>query len=273
MEGIKKQSFKQMPVGLDNFNVRAKDIAVYLTMRQYENWKDHTTFVSMQTLADRMGLNKKTIKKCIDNLISDGYLSVIKSPGIPNKYKFEKTESFEGFSDEFINNNDLTPDQKGYLAIVQQYMNTSDGETGVVSLRDLDLAKLTHMSTRTIYSYNKDLENKGYLTIGYTSTPDHIEEGGCKHRVKVYDPKSYGQAILFALRNHESRLSDVEDKQQEQERILNTLALKVQQLEKQQVIKDNQIKALHDENIASKKTIRNLQNALNLKLEKQGCRL
>ena len=41
-----------------------------------------------------------------------------KRPGSSNEYAFNKTEKFEGFSDKFINNPDLTPDQKGYLAII-----------------------------------------------------------------------------------------------------------------------------------------------------------
>ena len=70
----KHESFKQMPSDLDNFNVRTKDIAVYLTMRQYENWQTHTTHVSVDTLSKKMGLGKSTIRKCIKNLVNDGYL-------------------------------------------------------------------------------------------------------------------------------------------------------------------------------------------------------
>ena len=35
-----------------------------------------------------------------------------------NEYKFNKTVNFEGFSDEFINNPNLTPELKGYLAMI-----------------------------------------------------------------------------------------------------------------------------------------------------------
>lgn len=114
----KHESFKQMPSDLDNFNVRTKDIAVYLTMRQYENWQTHTTHVSVDTLSKKMGLGKNTIRKCIKNLIDDGYISMKKVSGSSNEYTFNKTEKFEGFSDKFISNPDLTPDQKGYLAII-----------------------------------------------------------------------------------------------------------------------------------------------------------
>lgn len=262
----KYESFKQMPSDLDNFNVRTKDIAVYLTMRQYENWQTHTTHVSVNTLSKKMGLGKSTIRKCIKNLVNDGYLSMKKIPGSSNEYAFNKTEKFEGFSDKFINNPDLTPDQKGYLAIIQQYMNTSDGERGIITLRDMDIANLTHMSRQSIYNYNRELQDKGYLVIGNSNLPDNIENSGCKSKVKVYDPKAYGQAILFTLRDHENRITDVEDN-------MRILVAKVENLERQQQIKDQQIDNLRKENISGKKTIRNLTNALNLKLQRQGCRL
>ena len=84
--------------------------------------------------------------------------------------------------------------------------------------------------------------------------------------MKVYDPKAYGQAILFTFRDHENRITDVEDN-------MRILVAKVENLERQQQIKDQQIDNLRKENISGKKTIRNLTNALNLKLQRQGCRL
>lgn len=52
----KHESFKQMPSDFDNFNVCTKDIAVYLTMCQYENWQTHTIHISVDTLS----------KKCLE---------------------------------------------------------------------------------------------------------------------------------------------------------------------------------------------------------------
>lgn len=69
-------------------------------------------------------------------------------------------------------------------------MNTSDGERGIITLRDMDIANLTHMSRQSIYNYNRELQDKGYLVIGNSNLPDNIENSGCK--VKVYDPRAYG---------------------------------------------------------------------------------
>lgn len=111
MEQKTNISFKQLPSNLDNFHI---GVAVFLAMRQFENWETHSTYVSIDKLAEKCGLTKNTVRKCIKNLILDEYLILIKRPGLSNEYKFNKTVNFEGFSDEFINN----PDLKGYLAMI-----------------------------------------------------------------------------------------------------------------------------------------------------------
>lgn len=56
----------------------------------------------------------------------------------------------------------------------------------------MDIASLTHMSRQSIYNYNRELQDKGYLVIGNSNLPDNIENSGCKSKVKVYDPRAYG---------------------------------------------------------------------------------
>lgn len=50
MEQKEKISFKQLPSNLDNFHVGVRDVAVYLTMRQFENWETHSTYVSCREM-------------------------------------------------------------------------------------------------------------------------------------------------------------------------------------------------------------------------------
>ena len=266
MEQEVNVSFKQMPTGLDNFHVGVKDIAVYLTMRQFENWKTHGTYVTIDKLSQVSGLSKGTIRKCIKNLILDEYLILIKRPGLSNEYKFNKTLNFEGFSDEFINNPGLTPGLKGYLAIIQPYMNTSDGQYGVIGMRDLDLAKRTHLSRKTIYTYNRQLQELGFMVNGKSHLPDIIENSGCKGNVKIYDPKSYGQAIIFALRNHEERLNDIQDEQQIQRKTIEDLTAEIRDLKRRQAVSDLKNQKLHEQNAELLKTNKKLYDALNIDL-------
>lgn len=72
-------------------------------------------------------------------------------------------------------------------------MNTSDGQYGVIGMRDL--AKLTHLTRKTISIYNNQLQDLGFMVNGRGTMPDVLESGGCKSNVKIYDPRSYGQAV------------------------------------------------------------------------------
>lgn len=109
-------------------------------------------------------------------------------------------------------------------------MNTSDG---VIGMRDL--AKLTHLTRKTISIYNNQLQDLGFMVNGRGRVPDILENGGCKNNVKIYDPRSYGQAVLFALRNHEDRLNDIQD---EQRKDIEELTAEIKNLKLQQAISD-----------------------------------
>lgn len=170
-----------------------------------------------------------------------------------NEYKFNKTVNFEGFSDEFINNPDLTPELKGYLAMIYEYIRWS-----VWHYRDADLAKLTHLTRRTILTYNNQLQDLGFMVNGRGTMPDVLENGGCKSNVKIYDPRSYGQAVVFVL---QSRLNDIQD---EQRKNIEELTAEIKNLKRQQAISEQRSQKLHDENKELLKTNKRLYDALKL---------
>lgn len=139
-------------------------------------------------------------------------------------------------------------------------MNTSDGQYGVIGMRDADLAKLTHLTRKTISIYNKQLRDLGFMVNGRGRVPDILENGGCKNNVKIYDPRSYGQAVLFALRN-DSMISKTS-----QRKDIEELTAEIKNLKLQQAISDQRAQKLHDENKELLKTNKRLYDALNLKL-------
>lgn len=138
-------------------------------------------------------------------------------------------------------------------------MNTSDG---VIGMRDL--AKLTHLTRKTISIYNNQLQDLGFMVNGRGRVPDILENGGCKNNVKIYDPRSYGQAV--ALRNHEDRLNDIQDEQENQRKDIEELTAEIKNPKLQQAISDQRAQKLHDENKELLKTNKRLYDALNLKL-------
>lgn len=262
--------FQKLPNGMQNFHVGVRDIIVYLFLRSHEDYNTHSTFVSLDTIAKETGISKPTVIKCIKNLILDNYITVEKRNNKSNIYHFVDPGRFERFSQEFLNNQDLTIEEKGYLAIVQQYMRRDDGQSGIISMRDSDLSNLTRISERSIQRYNHALEEKGYLTIANSSLPDIIENSGCLRKIKCFDLVAYGQAIAFALKNHETRISQMEAKQRETDNQMFTMQEELRSLKLEQEILRNQNKDIINENLALKKTNQQLKNALNLKLYKNA---
>ena len=137
------------------------DKLIYLVIRRYMNQNDMTSFVSYARITKDCGAAAKTIKKCVDNLVKEGYLEV-KRIDKRIQYKFNNKKKFEPFSYEFLDNPNLTFTEKSYIVASQQYM-FKDNEEGNISYTNKELSKLIKMSEPTISKCNHSLENKGYL--------------------------------------------------------------------------------------------------------------
>lgn len=199
--------------------IKPKDAVVYLTLKKYENWQTHETFVSIATIAEKLHVGRKFVLDSIDRLVKAGYITITKGQNNRNIYHFNEYKTFQGFSDEFLDNPDLSMEEKGYLAMIQQYMRLDDGQTGKISMTDKELADHIGLSRRSITTYNTSLRNKGFLTCVDQSVPDYIESGGDKRQLKVYDIRAYGQAIVFLLKKHndqiEKNTEDIEELKQQ----------------------------------------------------------
>lgn len=180
-----------------------------------EFWQTHETFVSIATIAEKLHVGRKFVLDSIDRLIKAGYITITKGQNNRNIYHFNEYKTFQGFSDEFLDNTDLSMEEKGYLAMIQQYMRLDDGQTGKISMTDKELADHIGLSRRSVASYNMALRNKGFLTCVNQSVPDYIESAG----LKVYDIRAYGQAIVFLLKKHndqiEKNTEDIEELKQQ----------------------------------------------------------
>lgn len=137
------------------------DKLIYLVIRRYMNQNDMTSFVSYARITKDCGAAAKTIKKCVDNLVKEGYLEV-KRIDKRIQYKFNNKKKFEPFSYEFLDNPNLTFTEKSYIVASQQYM-FKDDEEGNISYTNKELSNLIKMSESTISRCNHSLEDKGYL--------------------------------------------------------------------------------------------------------------
>jgi len=147
--------------------------------------------------------------KSLQKLQKDSYITIHKN-GRQNYYEFNPYKTFEGFSDKFIHNKDLTLNEKGYLTALQRYMRTDDGETGKVSFTNKEISNKLNISEREIYNLDKSLQNKNYLTIVDNKMKDL--ETGCSTKTKVFNLNDYGQEIVFILKAHHDKINEHEDR-------------------------------------------------------------
>lgn len=176
-----------------------KDKLIYLAIRRYMNKQTKEAFPSYAKITEDTGAAAKTIKKCVDNLVNEGYLET-KKDGRKIIYKFNNKKQFEPFSYDFLDKPDLTFTEKSYIVATQQYM-FKDKETleGKVSFKNKELSQLIKMPEATISKCNRSLEKKGYLE-------------GASDLTKRFQLRELDQLIVWKLKEHEDKLSNHEER-------------------------------------------------------------
>lgn len=146
-------------------NLTPQDKLIYLAIRRYMNKDNMEAFPSYARLTQDIGASSKTLKKCINNLVSEGYITTFKK-GRSIVYKFNNKKQFEPFSYEFLDNKNLSFTEKSYIVASQQHMfKDKNSEEGVITYQNKELAKLINMSESTISRCNHSLKEKNYLEI------------------------------------------------------------------------------------------------------------
>lgn len=214
------------------------EILIYVCIRRYMNAKTMKAFPSLDTIAKDSGCSKPTILKILKEIERKGYIKTELKGGVGNVYTFNNEKSFEPFSYEFLDNPELNKSEKLQILCTQQYMYKNDG-IGKVSYSDRELAKLTGLDRSVISKNNNSLISKNLMTQVTLQSRD--SETGLMNKETIYHLNELGQAIVFAITNHETRI---------QQNTQDIETLKSQ-------IKDNQIllaeiKRLQEENKALK---------------------
>lgn len=170
-----------------------KDKLIYLAIRRYMNRQTKEAFPSYAKITEDTGAAAKTIKKCVDNLIKEGYLETRKE-GRKIIYIFNNKKQFEPFSYDFLDKKDLTFTEKSYIVATQQYM-FKDGpdEEGKINYTNAELSSLIKMPISTISKCNRSLEAKGYLE-------------GSSELIKRFQLRELDQVFIWALKAHEEQI-------------------------------------------------------------------
>lgn len=184
-----------------------KDLLIYVCIKRFMNKETKECFPSLETIVEISGVSKPTVRKSIEKLKEKKYIEVRKE-GRKNVYKFNSYKNFEPFSYSFLDKKDLSPNEKAYLIVSQQFMFKDIEGEGKISYSDTQLAEKINMSYNSVTKYNKSLKEKGYLDIIKTSKKDTTT--GLYVQEKLFHLNELEQAIVFALQNHEERIGKTE---------------------------------------------------------------
>lgn len=201
----KEKQFVQLPNSMTN-ELQPKDLLIYLYIKSYANKDTKEAFPSLETLRSDSGASINTIRSCIKRLEEANKIHIRKE-GRKNIYSFpEFDDGFEPFSYKFLDKKGLTFIEKAYLVASQQYMKKKDGE-GIIQYSNRKLSEIINMPESTIRNCVNSLTTKGYMDV-----QEYIDEfTGIQSKQKVHHLNKLEQAIVFVLKNHDTRINKVEN--------------------------------------------------------------
>ena len=207
---MKKHS--QVPNDMAKDGISPREQLVYAVLHSYDN-PEHKVFPSLDKLAERSQLSVPTVRASLKILEDTGYIKIEKK-GRKNYYTFSKYLNFEPFSDEFLDNKDITPTTKAYLVAAQQFMYKDVEGLGKLSYSNRVMSEHINMPESSIRKCNKELEKKNYLTVIKNASLGDT---------KIFNLNDLGQAIIWALQNHEERITQNTEKVADLEKRMEVL--------------------------------------------------
>lgn len=200
----------QVPDPNEYKGLKPADRLVYANIRRFMNKDTMTCYPSMSTIAKFCNLTVQTVQNAIKRLVKYGYIEILpeKHNSKNNIYKFKKLEKdFERFTDEFLDNEDLTPNEKAYLIGLQSQCY-KDGKYAITSYSNNKIADNLDMSLSSVKRYNTSLKTKEIMQELKTVS---FDENGFAKVIKAIDMAKIGQQVLFEVAiNHEDRIQQLE---------------------------------------------------------------
>lgn len=217
------------------------DTLVYATIKKFMNKDTLTCYPSIDTIRNLSGLSKDRIRKGIDNLSKLGYIDVTLI-GRKNVYKFNHSKQFEIFSFDFLELPNLTPTEKA-LQLRMQRLEQLNGNEKICTISDAECAREINVPRSTFDRTIKSMASKGYVNIIPTKNYAGLTVNG-----KYFQLDELQQAIVYKLKNHEDRVTSVEDKVSELETQLEKAIEKIKYLERKDKARDIEEAKIIEEN-------------------------
>jgi DNA-binding MarR family transcriptional regulator len=67
--------FNEMVMNGEIAAMNGSTVKVYLVVKAFTNWKDGRAFPSLDTISEKAGLSKASVKRCLDELIVHGHIT------------------------------------------------------------------------------------------------------------------------------------------------------------------------------------------------------
>lgn len=210
MENNKSIQHVQVPDPTDFKDLKPTDRLVYANMRRFMNKDTYQCYPSMLTIAKYSGVNPDTVAKSIKRLVKFGYITILneKHNGKNNIYQFNKIDKdFERFTNEFLDNENMTPNEKAYLIGLQSQCYKY-GDYAMTTYSNYKIAEALNTSENYVRRYNTSLKTK---EIMHELDSAKFDEAGFNKIVKAIDLSKIGQRVLFEVAvNHEDRIQQLE---------------------------------------------------------------
>lgn len=218
MENINEQHV-QLPNNM-TLDVKPKDLLIYVTIKRHMNKDTLRAFPALTTICAESGASINAVRESIKKLEKFEYLKVEKD-GRKNVYAFTTYKNFEPFSYDFLDQKELSFEEKSYVIASQQYMMKDIRGEGKISLTNADLANKINISEKSVVRYNNSLERKGFM-VKVPAVIKDLETGCCKE-LKIFDLNKMLQQIVWILKDHEKRISNNENDIEEMKRRMDSL--------------------------------------------------
>jgi DNA-binding transcriptional regulator YhcF (GntR family) len=183
-------------------DITPQDQLVYLGIRSFMNKDTLEAFPSQETIAERVGCCRNTVRKCIQNLVEKDYLK-IRTEGRKQIYIFNKLKQFEPFSYEFLEDKSKSFTKRATLAATQRYMTGKETGVGKVTYTKMELAKLINTPYSTLVRTLRELTEDGLIVN------KKLPSGQQQMQFQL---EKYHQGIVKILLNHEERIEAHEER-------------------------------------------------------------
>lgn len=213
----------QLPNKMGEYDVEPKDQLIYIAIKFFDG--KGGCYPSLQKIANKAGTSIPTVRASIQRLKDKKYIEV-KPKGRGQEYIFNEYKKFEPFSPEFLDNKNISFTTKAYIAASQQYMYTDIEGIGKISYSNRELADKICMSESTIRRCNIELTNKKLLIEEDNKNRD--SETGCHTKTKIFNLSELGQLIIWKLKNHEERITKIEENSKKDKEEIKELKKTVQ---------------------------------------------